>query len=167
VLKADVPGIVHKSDVGAVELDLRGEADVRCAHGRPAARFGDRLGGVLVQPMTRGGVEVLCGIVQEPVFGPLIVFGLGGVATEVLGDRSARLAPLTDVDAAELIGSVRIVPPTSQNQAAIEDDMREVVQARLDLDDAALTAVCERAIRNYDPCISCAAHFLDLTVERA
>ncbi|GAB3975538.1 Ni/Fe hydrogenase subunit alpha [Actinoallomurus acanthiterrae] len=65
------------------------------------------------------------------------------------------------------VGSARIVPPTSQNQAAIEDDMREVVQARLDLDDAALTAVCERAIRNYDPCISCAAHFLDLTVERS
>jgi coenzyme F420-reducing hydrogenase alpha subunit len=65
-----------------------------------------------------------------------------------------------------LIGSARIVPPTSQNQAAIEDDMRSVVQARLDLDDQALTAVCERAIRNYDPCISCATHFLDLTVER-
>ncbi|WP_460347380.1 acetate--CoA ligase family protein [Actinoallomurus acanthiterrae] len=110
VLKADVPGIVHKSDAGAVELDLRGETDVRCAYARLAARFGDRLGGVLVQPMARGGVEVLCGIVQEPVFGPLVVFGLGGVATEVLGDRSARLTPLTDVDAAELIRSVRSAP---------------------------------------------------------
>lgn len=66
-----------------------------------------------------------------------------------------------------MIGSARIVPPTSQNQAAIEDDMRAVVQARLELDDDALTAVCERAIRNYDPCISCATHFLDLTVERS
>ncbi|GAB3979494.1 bifunctional GNAT family N-acetyltransferase/acetate--CoA ligase family protein [Actinoallomurus acanthiterrae] len=106
-LKADVPGIVHKSEAGAVELDLRGEADVRRAYGRLAARFGDRLSGVLVQRMAGVGVEVLCGIVQEPVFGPLIVFGLGGVATEVLGDRSARLTPLTDVDAAELIRSVR------------------------------------------------------------
>jgi coenzyme F420-reducing hydrogenase alpha subunit len=65
-----------------------------------------------------------------------------------------------------MIGSARIVPPTSQNQAAIENDMRAVVQARIELDDAALTAVCERAIRNYDPCISCATHFLDLTVDR-
>jgi coenzyme F420-reducing hydrogenase alpha subunit len=72
-----------------------------------------------------------------------------------------------ELDPAGLIGSARIVPPTSQNQAAIEDDMRAVVQARLDLDDEALTAVCERAIRNYDPCISCATHFLDLTVERS
>jgi coenzyme F420-reducing hydrogenase alpha subunit len=59
-----------------------------------------------------------------------------------------------------------IVPPTSQNQAAIEDDLRRTVAGHLDLDDAALTALCERVIRNYDPCISCAAHFLDLRVER-
>jgi sulfhydrogenase subunit alpha len=59
------------------------------------------------------------------------------------------------------------VPPTSQNQAAIEADLREFVQAHLDLDDAELTRRCEQAIRNYDPCISCSAHFLDLTVERS
>ncbi len=72
-----------------------------------------------------------------------------------------------DLDDAGIITAARIVPPTSQNQAAIENDMRDVVEARLDLDDAALTAECEKAIRNYDPCISCAAHFLDLTVERS
>ena len=59
-----------------------------------------------------------------------------------------------------------IIPPTSQNQAAIEADLRGVVAANLDLDDAALTTMCERVIRNYDPCISCAAHFLDLRIER-
>jgi len=63
------------------------------------------------------------------------------------------------------IEAAAIVPPTSQNQAAIEADLRGVVAANLDLDDAALTALCERTIRNYDPCISCAAHFLDLRVE--
>ena len=72
-----------------------------------------------------------------------------------------------ELDGAGLVRSARIVPPTSQNQAAIEADLRSVVQARLHLDDAALTAVCERAIRNYDPCISCATHFLDLTVDRS
>ncbi|MGC9669767.1 Ni/Fe hydrogenase subunit alpha [Planosporangium sp. 12N6] len=65
------------------------------------------------------------------------------------------------------ITSARIVPPTSQNQASIEDDLRRFVAARLHLDDHALTHQCEQAIRNYDPCISCATHFLDLTVERA
>lgn len=65
-----------------------------------------------------------------------------------------------------LIQSATIVPPTSQNQAAIEADMAQLVAANLALDDAALTALCERSIRNYDPCISCSAHFLTLTVER-
>ena len=65
-----------------------------------------------------------------------------------------------------LITSALIVPPTSQNQGAIEDDLARVVAAGADLDDAALTAMCERAIRNHDPCISCATHFLTLTVTR-
>jgi sulfhydrogenase subunit alpha len=69
-----------------------------------------------------------------------------------------------DTDGAIL--AARIVPPTSQNQAAVEDDLRRYVQDRLHLDDERLTAQCEQAIRNYDPCISCATHFLDLTIER-
>ncbi|WP_030172082.1 Ni/Fe hydrogenase subunit alpha [Spirillospora albida] len=71
-----------------------------------------------------------------------------------------------DLDADGLITAARIVPPTSQNQTAIEDDLRRFVAARLHLDDAELTRRCEQAIRNYDPCISCSTHFLDLTVER-
>jgi len=71
-----------------------------------------------------------------------------------------------EVDAGGTIRSARIVPPTSQNQRAIEDDLRRFVQDRLDLDDARLTSACEQAIRNYDPCISCATHFLDLRVDR-
>jgi coenzyme F420-reducing hydrogenase alpha subunit len=70
------------------------------------------------------------------------------------------------LDADGLITSARIVPPTSQNQASIEDDLRRFVSARLDLDDDRLTWECEQAIRNYDPCISCSTHFLDLTVDR-
>ena len=99
VLKAEVAGLVHKSDAGAVKLDLHGENEVRAAYDELAATFGSKLDRVLVQPMLGGGVEVLVGVVQEPVFGPLVVFGLGGVATEVLGDHAARLTPLTDTDA--------------------------------------------------------------------
>nr|WP_272954987.1 nickel-dependent hydrogenase large subunit [Kribbella shirazensis] len=65
-----------------------------------------------------------------------------------------------------LVRSATIVPPTAQNQAAIEDDLRRIVSANLHLDDEALAGLCERTIRNYDPCISCSTHFLDLTVER-
>ena len=70
------------------------------------------------------------------------------------------------IDADGTILDAKIVPPTSQNQLAIEDDLRAVVGRYARLGDEELRAVCEQAIRNYDPCISCATHFLDLTVER-
>jgi acyl-CoA synthetase (NDP forming) len=110
VLKAHAAGVIHKSRAGAVELDLRGDDAVRQAHRRLTRQFGDRLQGVLVQPMAAGGVELLLGAVQEPVFGPLVVFGLGGTVTDALDDRAARLAPLTDADAVDLVQSVRISP---------------------------------------------------------
>ncbi|MCX5435302.1 Ni/Fe hydrogenase subunit alpha [Streptomyces sp. NBC_00063] len=72
------------------------------------------------------------------------------------------------LDADGTVTDARLVPPTSQNQGAIEEDLRRVVQAAMDDGDpgnAELTALCERAIRNHDPCISCSTHFLDLTVE--
>jgi acyl-CoA synthetase (NDP forming)/GNAT superfamily N-acetyltransferase len=110
VLKAEVEGLIHKTEAGAVKLGLHGEEEVRAAFGELAATFGRDLTGVLVQPMLTGGAEVLIGVVQEPVFGPLVVFGLGGVATEVLGDRAARLTPLTDADADDLIHGVHAAP---------------------------------------------------------
>ena len=61
----------------------------------------------------------------------------------------------------------RIVPPTAQNQGVIEEDLREIATAGLDLEEDALKARCEQSIRNHDPCISCAAHFLDIEVERS
>jgi acyl-CoA synthetase (NDP forming)/GNAT superfamily N-acetyltransferase len=110
VLKAEAAGVVHKTEAGAVKLGLHGEAEVRAAYQELAATFGARLTGVLVEPMLSGGVEVLVGVVQEPVFGPLVVFGLGGVATDVLGDHAARLTPLTDADADDLIRGVHAAP---------------------------------------------------------
>lgn len=65
-----------------------------------------------------------------------------------------------------LVRAATMVPPTAQNQAAIEHEMGLLVAGNIGLDDAALTSLCERSIRNHDPCISCSAHFLSLTVER-
>jgi acyl-CoA synthetase (NDP forming)/GNAT superfamily N-acetyltransferase len=110
VLKADVPGLVHKSDAGGVLLDLRTEADVREGYRKLSSRFGPKLHGVGVQPMIAGGTEVMIGVADDPMFGPLVIFGLGGVATEVLADHSARLAPLTAHDADMLIDSIRSAP---------------------------------------------------------
>ena len=60
---------------------------------------------VIVQPMLRGGVELLAGLVQDPLFGPLVAFGPGGVLAELIGEASFRIAPLTDVDAEELVST--------------------------------------------------------------
>ncbi len=71
-----------------------------------------------------------------------------------------------EIDSAGLVSAATIIPPTSQNQGAIEADLANMVSDNLALDDAALTDLCERVIRSYDPCISCSAHFLTLTVHR-
>ena len=110
VLKADVPGLLHKTDAGAVELDLRTEADVRGAYHRLQERFGERQRQVLVQPMIADGTEVIVGVADDHMFGSLVLFGLGGVDTEVLADHAARLTPLTDTDADKLIHSIRSAP---------------------------------------------------------
>jgi acetyl coenzyme A synthetase (ADP forming)-like protein len=86
----------HKTERGAVALDLQDADEVREA----AARIG---GPVLVQPMVQGGAELLAGAVQDPVFGPLVAFGPGGVFAELIGEAQFRIAPLTDIDADELV----------------------------------------------------------------
>ncbi len=133
VMKADVAGLVHKSDAGAVLLDLRSVHDVRRGYAELTGRFGADLRRVLIQPMITDGIEVLIGVVHEPVFGPLVVFGLGGVATDVLGDHAARLTPLTDVDAEEMIRGIRAAPllyghrgSTPADLGAIEDVLLRV-----------------------------------------
>jgi acyl-CoA synthetase (NDP forming)/RimJ/RimL family protein N-acetyltransferase len=87
---------VHKTERGGVALDLRDAEQLRAAVERIGAP-------VLVQPYVSGGAELLAGVVQDPVFGPLVAFGPGGVLAELIGNASFRLAPLTSVDARELV----------------------------------------------------------------
>lgn len=95
VVKTAAAGM-HKTESGGVALDLGDEQAVRAA--------ADRIGGPLVvQPMVRGGAELLAGVLEDPVFGPLVAFGPGGVLAELIGGAQFRLAPLTDVDADELV----------------------------------------------------------------
>jgi acyl-CoA synthetase (NDP forming) len=107
VLKADVPGAVRGKDASTVLLDLQGAEEVRRGFVTLRERFGDRLAGVVIQPMVSGGVTVTISVLQEQVFGPLVLFGPGVAGEDVLADRAARLAPLTDSDADDLIRSAR------------------------------------------------------------
>ncbi|MFF4469705.1 GNAT family N-acetyltransferase [Streptomyces sp. NPDC001599] len=110
VLKAHWPGLVHKSLQHAVHLDLRDEAQVRTAFQDLRTRFEGLMTGVVVQPLAPRGTELFAGVVQDGVFGPVVVFGLGGTATEVLADHAARLAPLTGQDVHDLITGPRCAP---------------------------------------------------------
>ncbi|MER7756786.1 GNAT family N-acetyltransferase [Kitasatospora sp. NPDC097643] len=109
-LKAYWPGQVHKSVAGAVRTGLATDADVRTAYREFTRRFGPELAGAVVQPMATPGVELLAGVVQDRVFGPLVVLGLGGTATEVLADRVARLAPLSERDLTTMVAELRSAP---------------------------------------------------------
>jgi len=104
--------IVHKTEFGGVQLNLQDELAVRQAYATIRERLveANRLedfDGVLVQPMIGGGVELMVGVTQDPSFGPLIGFGLGGIHVEILKDVCFRVTPVTDRDAKEMIRSIR------------------------------------------------------------
>ncbi len=105
--------IVHKTDVGGVILDLKSESEVKSAFGNIKARLIEigrqqEMEGVTVQRMVTGGIEAIVGVIEDPSFGPLIMFGLGGIYAELLKDVAVRLHPLTDLDARELISSIKM-----------------------------------------------------------
>jgi acetyltransferase len=105
--------IVHKSDVGGVMLDLNSKGDVKHAFAEIKSRLTtigreQEMEGVIMQQMVKGGIETIVGVTQDPSFGPLILFGLGGIYAEMIKDVALRLHPLTDLEARELIGSIKM-----------------------------------------------------------
>jgi acyl-CoA synthetase (NDP forming) len=106
-LKAAGGALRHRIDLGAVRLALADEDDVRAAYRELAAAFGPH---VLVQSMVPAGVACTIEVVEDPAFGPVVGFGLGGVASELLGDLAWRAAPLTDRAAAALVDEPRAAP---------------------------------------------------------
>jgi len=104
--------IVHKTEIGGVQLNLQNEASVRQAFAAVKEHLAkenrlDAFDGVLIQPMISGGVELMVGVTQDPSFGPLIGFGLGGIHVEILHDVCFRVTPITDLDAKEMIRGIK------------------------------------------------------------
>jgi acetyl coenzyme A synthetase (ADP forming)-like protein len=124
VLKAASGSLVHKTELGAVRVGLESPAEVREAFAQMSQRLGEQLGGVVVQPMVDRGVETIVGVVHDRSFGPLVMFGLGGVATELLADRAFRILPITDVDAAELVRSLKGSPLLTGYRGAEPSDLK-------------------------------------------
>jgi acetate---CoA ligase (ADP-forming) len=140
VLKIDSPDIVHKTDVGGVALDLRTEDDVRAACEAMLARVRTRrpdarVDGVLVERFVRGGRETIIGVSQDPSFGPVIMFGLGGIYVEALKDVAFRVQPVSDIDAREMVREIRGIRllegmrgEAPADIAAIEETIQRVSQ---------------------------------------
>jgi 3-hydroxypropionyl-CoA synthetase (ADP-forming) len=111
-LKVVSPDILHKTDIGGVELGLDSEETVRSAYRRVLAAARERapqahLEGVSVEEMVSGGFEIIIGLQRDPQFGPVIMFGLGGILTELLNDVSFRVLPITPGDARQMIDETR------------------------------------------------------------
>ncbi|MHC4816964.1 MAG: acetate--CoA ligase family protein, partial [Planctomycetota bacterium] len=128
VMKMSVPDVTHKSDVGGVLLDIE---DAEAAKKAFKKLMRARAEGVNVQKMLTGGREVVVGVANDPAFGPILMFGLGGVFVEVLKDVSFAVCPVSDVRARELVQGIRgyaILKGVRGQESVDEDMLVEVIQ---------------------------------------
>ena len=112
-LKAIAPGLVHKTEAGAVRLALAGDEETENAAMEMLKQLesaGFKGTGFIIQPMVPSGIEMLVGVTHDPVFGPIVVCGTGGIIVELLKDVTARITPLTDQDVSDMIHSLKTFP---------------------------------------------------------
>ena len=134
VMKVISPQISHKSDVGGIRLSLQNGNEVRAAYRemmesilkkRPDAV----LEGVQVQPMLSGGREVIIGMIRDPTFGPMLMFGLGGVYVEILKDVRFAIAPVNEKEAREMVVGIKTYPLLAGVRGAKPSDIGSLVDA--------------------------------------
>jgi acetate---CoA ligase (ADP-forming) len=134
VAKVVAPGIVHKTEIGGVIMDLNSAAEVAAAVEtlrERATAAGSRLEGVLLQREVRGGIEALVGVTTDPTFGPIVVCGMGGVLAELVKDVAFRLHPVSDVDAAEMLTGRRLARLLEGYRGAPPGDRDALIQVIL------------------------------------
>lgn len=138
VLKIVSPEIIHKSDIGGVKLGLTDDAAVGAAHDEiisaaKQAAPSAKLHGVSVQAMAEPGTEIIIGMSKDPQFGPVLMFGLGGVLVEVLKDVAFRIVPLTDRDVKQMVREIKGFPVLQGYRGQDPANIAEIEQAILKL----------------------------------
>ncbi|MBM4405292.1 MAG: acetyl-CoA synthetase [Chloroflexi bacterium] len=138
VMKILSPDIAHKSDVGGVKLGLKNEAEVAAAHDEMLAAVqraapNARIAGVSIQPMARQGTEVIIGMTKDAAFGPVLMFGLGGIFVEVLKDVAFRVVPLTQRDARQMVREIKGYPVLQGVRGQAGADVTKLEEAILKL----------------------------------
>jgi acyl-CoA synthetase (NDP forming) len=129
VLKAVATGLLHKSDAGGVVLDLEGADAVRAGALQIATAVtaaGHKLEGFVVQPMAAGGVELIVGVVHDQSFGPALACGAGGTTAELIKDVAVRITPVTDLDTAAMLRSLKTFPLLDGYRGAVRCDVAAV-----------------------------------------
>lgn len=145
VMKINTPPILHKTEVGGVMVDIRSDAELKKAYTELKSRVADLINGekfsVILQQMITGSVETVIGMTDDPSFGPLIMFGLGGIYVEVMKDVAFRIHPLTPQKASRMIKSLKSYPLLTGFRGAppvdlaiIEDTLLRVSQLVRDFD---------------------------------
>jgi acyl-CoA synthetase (NDP forming) len=112
--------LTHKTEQGLVHLNLSNPQDIQRAVEAINASAGDDLEGFLIQPQIKGKRELVAGLFRDPQFGPVVMFGIGGVFTEALADVTFRLAPITEIEAADMLSEIRFAgwrPAPDANRA--------------------------------------------------
>jgi acyl-CoA synthetase (NDP forming) len=133
-LKVQSPDVPHKTEAGGLRLGVRSDAELERAYDeilRNVAAYqpGARIEGVLVQEMTGDAIEVILGVINKPQFGPAIMFGLGGIFAEVLGDVSFRFSPITPDVAFEMVKEIRGYPILAGARGRPHADVEALVDA--------------------------------------
>ena len=131
VMKATRPGLVHKTEAGGVRLGLSDASAVREAYLSIAGSLDEAEPEVALQPMVQTGVELVVGVAHDALFGSVVMVGLGGVHTDLLGDRSFRALPLTDHDAAAMWRELRAAPLLTGYRGAPAMDIDALEQVLL------------------------------------
>jgi acyl-CoA synthetase (NDP forming) len=126
-LKARSGDVIHKSDVGGVALGLDSTETVRMAYETMESRLGAQMGGAVIQPMAPWGVEAIVGLASDPDFGPVVMVGLGGVMTDLLGDRAFAIPPLEPGVADAMVASLRAAPLLDGYRGAPQVDRQALV----------------------------------------
>ena len=133
-LKAIAPGVIHKTEAGAVRLHLNGAEAVRAAAREMSEKLsllGHTASGFVVQRMAKRGVEMLVGVAHDPQFGPVVACGAGGVQVELLRDVSVRLTPLSNEDASEMIRELKTYPLLTGFRGSVPADVTALEEGLL------------------------------------
>ena len=155
-IKVQSPDISHKTEAQAVQLGIADDAELEAAFEEVLAnarayKAGARIDGVLVQEMVKGGIEAILGITNDPLFGPAVMFGLGGIFAEVLKDVSFRLAPVTLSVAREMIEEIKGYPVLAGARGKAPADVEALAEAIVKLSALAVDLKDELAELDINP----------------